>query len=114
MAPLPFPTERPLTSGQKAGQFFGGLLLGLAGFAAIVLITIFAVNALGPVLGQNSGFIALIPIALFVAFIVVMALTLARERVRWLGYGLLAALVSLPVIAVVGCVVIITLASRPA
>ena len=114
MAPVPFPTVRPLSGGQKTGQFFGGLGLGLLGFAAIVLATILAVNLLGPVLDGSSGFIALLPIALFVGFIVVMALTLSNARVRWLGYGLLTALVSLPVIAVVGCVVILTLASRPA
>lgn len=114
MAPVPFPTERPLSGGQKTGQFFGGLGLGFAGFAAIVLLTIVAANLLGPVLAQSSGFIALIPLALFVGFIVVMAITLSKARVRWLGYGLLTALVSLPVVAVVGCVVILTIASRPA
>lgn len=112
MAPVPFPLERPLSGGQKTGQFFGGLGLGLAGFAAIVLVTIIASNLLGPVLGQSSGSIALVPIALFVGFIVVMAIMLSRPRVRWLGYGLLAALVALPVIAVVGCIVIISVATR--
>lgn len=114
MAPVPFPTQRPLTGGQKTGQFFGGLALGFAGFAAIVLITIIAGNVLGPLLNQNSGYIALVPLALVVGFIVVMALMLSKEHVRWLGYGLLTALVSLPVVAVVGCVVILAIASRPA
>lgn len=112
MAPVPFPLERQLTGGQKTGQFFGGMGLGLAGFVAIVLITILAINALGPALGQNSGFIALVPVALFVGFIVVMSFLLAKPRARWLGYGLLAALVALPVIAVVGCVVILAASTR--
>lgn len=112
MAPVPIPLERPLTSGQKTGQFFGGLGLGLAGFVAIVLITILAANSLGPVLGQSSGFLALVPIALFVGFIVAMSVLLANPRARWLGYGLLAALVALPVIAVVGCVVILAASTR--
>lgn len=112
MAPVPFPLERPLTGGQKTGQFFGGLGLGLAGFVAMVLVTILTINALGPALGPSSGFLALVPVALFVGFIVVMSLLLANPRARWLGYGLLAALVALPVIAVVGCVVILAASTR--
>lgn len=113
MAPVPFPGQRQLSGGQKTGQFFGGLGLGLAGFVAIVLLTILANSVFYSLLGGNgTGITPFIPIVLFLAFIGVMAYCLAKPRVRWLGYGLLAALVALPVIAVVGCVVILTAASR--
>lgn len=114
MAPVPFPAGQPtLSSGQKTGQFFGGLGLGLAGFAAIVLLTILA-NAVffGLFGGNGTNVTPFIPIVLFLAFIGVMAYLLAKPRTRWLGYGLLAAIVALPVIAVVGCIVILTAASR--
>lgn len=115
MAPVPFPRDRPLSSGQKTGQFFGGLGLGLASFVAIVLLTILANSLFFSLFGGNgTGITPYIPIALFLAFIGMMAYLLAKPRSHFLGYGLLAALVALPVIAVVGCVVIISLASRPA
>ena len=114
MAPVPFPAaERQQSGGQKTGQFFGGLGLGLAGFAAIVLVTILANSAFFSLAGGNgTNFTPFVAIVLFLALIGVMTYLLARPRTRWLGYGVLTAVVALPVIAVVGCVVILSVAFR--
>lgn len=116
MAPVPFPAAEPaLTSGQKTGQFFGGIGLGLAGFAAIVILTILTNQvAYSLAAGNGTNITPYVAIVLFLALIGVMAYLLAKPRVRWLGYGVLAAIVALPVIAVVGCIVILSVSFRSA
>lgn len=104
MAPVPYPP--PLTGGQKAGGFFGGLGLGLL----LAVVIVFATSILGGVLASigttASGLVVFVPIVLYLASIGLMTYFLAKARLRWLGYGLLTALVVLPVVGVVACVVI--------
>lgn len=106
LAPLPYPP--PLTGGQKAGGFFGGLGLGLL----LAVVIVFGTFTLSSVLfstfgGAGGGLVVFVPIVLFLASIGLMTYFLAKARLRWIGYGLLTALVVLPVVGVVACVVIL-------
>lgn len=106
LAPLPYPP--PLTGGQKAGGFFGGLGLGLL----LAVVIVFGTSTLSSVLfstfgGAGGGLVVFVPIVLFLASIGLMTYFLAKARLRWIGYGLLTALVVLPVVGVVACVVIL-------
>jgi hypothetical protein len=106
MAPVPYPP--PLTGGQKAGGFFGGLGLGLLLAVVIVFATSILAGVLSSLSGTASGLVVFVPIVLYLASIGLMTYFLAKTRLRWIGYGLLTALVVLPVVGVVACVVILT------
>jgi len=106
IAPVPYPP--PMTGGQKAGGFFGGLGLGLLAAVVIVVVTGTFSGVLGSLGGGGSAVVAFVPIVLYLAAIGLMTYFLAQARLRWLGYGMLTALVVLPVVGVVACVVLLT------
>lgn len=108
----------PQDSRQRTRQFFLGLGTGL--IPAIVFLVTFGLSASGFGLASSSGSgpsaqlqilsIGLIssPIMYLAAF-VAMIVCLAVARVRFIGYGLLAAVVSGPVISGIACTVVANL-----
>ena len=112
MAPLP-PPRPPLTQQRKTRQFLVGLGTGL-----IPLVILLVVYGIGIGLAASSSsttsstgltvlVVGLIVAAImYLAAIIAMIVCLSVARVRFIGYGLLAAVVSTPVIAPIGCGII--------
>jgi hypothetical protein len=102
MAPVP---PRPPDRGQHHTRQF---LLG-AGLGAVPLIValvgVYMVTFVG---GANSGAGLIAGVALYLAAIIAMIVCLSIARVRFVGYGLLAAVAASPVIFGVGCIVILS------
>lgn len=108
--PMPPPWIRPrvqLTGGQKTLRFFGGIGLGLIPLALVLFGVGGAITGIGQFGGTPSNILSYLALAAGIADFVLMIIFLVSERYRWVGYGLLAVLVGLPVIAAVGCVVIL-------
>ena len=100
----------PLTDQQKWRQYFLGLGLGL------IPLGIFLVS-FGLTLTQSQittllQVIILVAIGLYVIELIVTIVCLVIERVRFVGYGLLTAFLASPVIAYIGCMVIISIPPR--
>jgi len=106
MAPIPLRVQR--SPRNATGQFFLGLLLGL--IPAVLVIAAIGLAYGNSVSSGNivtDGLIA--ALVLYAASFIAMIVCLIPERTRWIGYGLLAAVVSSPVIAFIGCVVVIAI-----
>jgi hypothetical protein len=107
---MPPPWTRPrvqLTGGQKTLRFFGGIGLGLIPLALVLLGVGGVFAGAGQFGGVLSTILSYLALATGIADFVLMIIFLVSERFRWVGYGLLAVLVGLPIIAAVGCVVIL-------
>jgi len=105
------PTPLPLTQQEKRRQYFLGL-----GFGLIPMIVFLVTWGIGVQQGhslnnqQNSLgiliFGVLPAILLYFVELIVTLFFLAIDRVRFVGYGLLTAVLASPVIAFIGCTVI--------
>jgi hypothetical protein len=105
--PLPFP-EPPLTTGQMTGRYFIGIGLGFAPVLILVALAL-GTGAIGGGVGNALGAaFPLVPCLLGIGFLGLMIYFFTQERFRPIGYGMLTVLVALPVIAAVGCVVILS------
>jgi hypothetical protein len=110
--PIQFPQPQ-LTTGQKTGRYFIGIGLG---FAPLILgaIIFIASAAIGGSLGSSdvggviSTILGFVPLLLGLGGLGLMIYFLTQERFRAIGYGMLTVIVALPVIAAVGCIVILT------
>jgi hypothetical protein len=99
--------QPPQASQDRRGQYFLGLGLGL------IPLGIFLVS-FGLTLTQSQivtllQLIILVAIGLYVIELIVTIICLVIERVRFVGYGLLTAFLASPVIAYIGCIVIISI-----
>ena len=98
----------PLTQQEKRWQYFLGLGFGL--IPTIVFLVTFGIAAQQ---GQNGLgtfiFGGLAAILLYFVELIVTIVCLVIERVRFVGYGLLTAFLASPVIAYIGCMVIISI-----
>jgi len=105
--PLPFP-EPQLATGQMIGRYFIGIGLGFAPVLILVALVL-GTGAIGGSVGNALGAaFPLVPCLLGIGFLGLMIYFFTQERYRPIGYGMLTVLVALPVIAAVGCVVILT------
>lgn len=113
MAPVPPPAPPQFTTQQKRTRFLLGLGLGL-----IPLVLALIAAGLG-FSGASSGVPAAVgPLLiaagiLFVVAIILMIVFLAITRLRFIGYGLLAAVAATPVVGAIGCYAIIAVVSQP-
>ena len=112
MAPIPLQVRR--SPRNATGQFFLGLLLGLIPAILALVVIGLSFNAFNnPNIGNITGYGLLAALVLYAAAFIAMIVCLIPERTRWIGYGLLAAVVGSPIITFIGCLVIIA-APRPA
>ncbi len=100
------PIPLPLTEEQKRRQYLWGLGWGL--IPVIVFLVTFSIAA--QQVGYNSLgtliFGGLAAILLYFVELIVSLFFLANDRMRFVGYGLLTAVLASPVIAYIGCTVI--------
>jgi len=97
------PTPLPLTQQEKRWQYFLGLGFGLIPMTVlIVTVGIAAQN----VVSITLIFGGLAAILLYLVELFVTSVFVAIHRVRFVGYGLLTAVLASPVIAFIGCTVI--------
>ena len=92
------PTPLPLTQQAKRWQYFLGLGFGL--IPVIVFLVTFGSDESTLILGGLAA------ILLYFVELIVTLVFLAINRVRFVGYGLLTAVLASPVIAYIGCTVI--------
>jgi hypothetical protein len=102
MAPVPPPP--PVAGQNHTRQFLVGLGIGLVPLL-VALVGVYLVQFVG---GSNSGVGLIAGGALYLAALIAMIVCLSIARVRFIGYGLLAAVVASPVIFAVGCIVILS------
>jgi len=107
MSPIPFPQPQ-LTTGQKTGRYFIGIGLGCAPVLILLALVLGSGIIGGSVVSALGAAAPLVPCALGIGFLGLMIYFLTQERYRQIGYGMLTVLVALPVIAAVGCVVILS------
>jgi hypothetical protein len=108
--PLPFPQPQ-LTTGQKTGRFFIGIGLGFVPLLVALGIVLIAGGIGGNVASALYSVAIYAPCLLGLGFLGLMIYFLTQPRFRFIGYGMLTVLVALPVIAAVGCIVIISQSS---
>jgi hypothetical protein len=102
----PVPPRPPVTGRHHTRQFLLGLGLGAIPLI-VALVGVYMIQFVG---GSNSGAGLIAGGALYLAAVIAMIVCLSVARVRFVGYGLLAAVAASPVIFGIGCVVIL---SRP-
>ena len=99
------PTPLPLTQQEKRRQYFLGL-----GFGLIPMIVFLVTFGIAAQQGQNGLLILIFgvlpAILLYFVELIVTLFFLAIDRVRFVGYGLLTAVLASPVVAYIGCTVI--------
>ncbi len=105
---VPFPEQ--LTPGQKTGQFFIGLGIGL-------IPLVLALLALGSSLvniniSQVAGLVFYLALGLFLAAFVLAIVFLAQPTRRFIGYGMLTSVLASPVIFFYSCVAIVSATFR--
>jgi hypothetical protein len=100
----PVPPQPPIPAQHHPRQFLIGLGLGLIPLF-VALAGVYIVTFVG---GTYSGAGLLAGGALYVAAVIAMIVCLSIRQVRFVGYGLLAAVLVAPVIFSIGCIVIIS------
>lgn len=105
--PLPFP-EPQLTTVEKTGRYFIGIGLGFAPVLILLALVLGAGAIGGNVASALGAAVPFVPCLLGIGFLGLMIYFFTQDRLRPIGYGMLTVLVALPVIAAVGCVVILS------
>ncbi len=108
--PMIPPGQPPMSRHQHRSQFLLGILTGLIPLG-LLLIT-YSVSLTNSTSSASLGLLiygAIGAVITYVAAIIAMIVCLSMARVRFIGYGLLAAVASSPVIAPIACNVISTL-----
>ncbi|HEY5002460.1 MAG TPA: hypothetical protein VII61_04870 [Ktedonobacteraceae bacterium] len=98
-------TQPPQPGRSYAKQFWLGIGLGS-------LPLVVALICIGTLLGSaaaNSvgGILLIVSIVLYVVLFVAAIVCLTIRKVRFVGYGLLTMVIAIPVIAFIGCIVVI-------
>jgi hypothetical protein len=105
--PMMPPSPPPMSRQQKRGQFLLGILTG---FIPLVLLLVgFGWGTVNSSSSSSLGFLiygAIAAVITYVAALITMIVCLSIARVRFIGYGLLAAVASSPVIAPIACNII--------
>ncbi|SRR6266566_5429494 len=97
----------PLTDQQKRRQYFLGLGLGL--IPLVIFLVSYGLTLTQSQIANILVVIIIVAIGLYVIELIVTIVCLVIERVRFVGYGLLTAFLASPVIAYIGCMVIISI-----
>ena len=108
-APLQLSAAQAPDAGRKGCQYLLGLGLGFIPLLLILLGLGFAVGGTGSATSNLFGTLGSIGLFLYLAAIIVTIVCLFIREVRFVGYGLLTAVLVSPVAAAVGCVVLINL-----
>lgn len=104
-SPPAAPTPLPLTSQQKRRQYFLGLGLGL--IPLVIFLVSFGLSLTQSQIANILVIVILASIGLYVIELIAIIICLVIARVRFVGYGLLTAFLASPVIAYIGCSVIV-------
>ncbi len=97
---------RPPESGPSfAKQFWLGIGLG----SIPLIVTLLCIGALlgGAATNSLSGILLIASFALYAALFVAAIVCLTIRSVRFVGYGLLTMVIVIPVVAFIGCIVIV-------
>ncbi len=105
-APIPLAAAQAQDTRQKRRQYFLGLGLGLIPLVIFLFAIGFSFHAnLGSTALNVAIYLLLATLVLYVAALIAMIVFLSMRNVRFVGYGLLTAVLASPIIGGIACVV---------
>lgn len=105
-SPIPLPAAQAQDTRRKRHQYFLGLGLGLIPLVVFLFAVGFSFHAtLGSTALNVAIYLLMATLVLYVAALITMIVLLSMRNVRFVGYGLLTAVLASPLIGGVACVV---------
>jgi hypothetical protein len=107
--PAPIPLRAPPPNSEHTKQYFQGLGFGLIPLVAFLIVVGILKSGVTANADASVPVIALLGcLVLYLAEIITTIVFLASARRRFIGYGLLTAVLITPVAGSIGCIVIVT------